>query len=441
MYPCQGKERGQGSTCQPQFLLHNWIAAEAFIQTNLSGGRRLYRSGDLARYLPGGDIECLGRKDDQVKVNGHRIELGEIEQAILRTGEVTDCVLTVWNSSFLFPSFLECLLVKRIASSSILRTTFTRFEGKWYGVVLNDPTPVLEVYDVRDEGEKRQILDLIWKDRFTFGKPFIRYAVLRYPTGEHQVITKQDHGLYDGTLLRVFDAHFQAYQRGEEVEKFTSFKEFAFHIWQINQTRPTLDFWTQADKRPISFNYPNAAEPCINASVTHIIHLDFETFSRSSGVTVSTLFQSIFQIWLARRSGQTSIAFDYLYTGRNVDLPDPQGINRTCANFLPIRSKKYLLQTQDDFWQHTKNNTIRIEDICRTYKVPRAETGNQALFLFQPFKPASPASVKEVMQKWVVIAKSEAKEEVEVEVGAVEQILSRIVRDANALIGDILQMV
>ncbi|MHA4842610.1 amino acid adenylation domain-containing protein [Flavitalea antarctica] len=44
-----------------------------------SGLRRVYLSGDLARYLPDGNIEFLGRKDDQVKIRGHRVEPGEIE--------------------------------------------------------------------------------------------------------------------------------------------------------------------------------------------------------------------------------------------------------------------------------------------------------------------------------------------------------------------------
>ena len=52
---------------------------------------RFYRSGDLARWLPHNELECLGRKDTQVKINGHRIELGEIENAFLKTGLVKEC--------------------------------------------------------------------------------------------------------------------------------------------------------------------------------------------------------------------------------------------------------------------------------------------------------------------------------------------------------------
>ncbi|BAY41877.1 amino acid adenylation domain-containing protein (plasmid) [Nostoc sp. NIES-2111] len=58
------------------------ITQERFIIHPLSKQGKLYKSGDLARYLPNGDIEYLGRIDHQVKIRGFRIELGEIESAL-----------------------------------------------------------------------------------------------------------------------------------------------------------------------------------------------------------------------------------------------------------------------------------------------------------------------------------------------------------------------
>lgn len=55
---------------------------------------RVYRSGDLARMLPSGALDYLGRNDDQVKLRGFRIELGEIEATLLRFPGITEAVVT-----------------------------------------------------------------------------------------------------------------------------------------------------------------------------------------------------------------------------------------------------------------------------------------------------------------------------------------------------------
>ena len=54
---------------------------------------RLYKTGDLARYLPDGNIQFIGRVDHQVKIRGHRIELGEIESIITQNSAIREAVV------------------------------------------------------------------------------------------------------------------------------------------------------------------------------------------------------------------------------------------------------------------------------------------------------------------------------------------------------------
>ncbi|MHC4429507.1 MAG: non-ribosomal peptide synthetase, partial [Planctomycetota bacterium] len=62
-------------------------------------GARLYRSGDRARWLHDGNLEFLGRQDDQVKLRGHRIEPGEIESLLVRHPGISEAVVVVTGDS------------------------------------------------------------------------------------------------------------------------------------------------------------------------------------------------------------------------------------------------------------------------------------------------------------------------------------------------------
>lgn len=58
------------------------LTAEKFVRNPLGGSDRLYRTGDRARFLPSGEIEFLGRLDDQLKIRGYRVEPNEIIHAL-----------------------------------------------------------------------------------------------------------------------------------------------------------------------------------------------------------------------------------------------------------------------------------------------------------------------------------------------------------------------
>ncbi len=79
-------------------------------------GQRLYKSGDLARYLPNGDLEYLGRIDQQVKIRGFRIELGEIAAEVNQDPAVRESVVIVVDSPTADKE-LACYLVRHTGAT------------------------------------------------------------------------------------------------------------------------------------------------------------------------------------------------------------------------------------------------------------------------------------------------------------------------------------
>jgi amino acid adenylation domain-containing protein len=78
-----------------EYLNHSELTAERFIPNPFSNQpkTRLYKTGDLARYLPDGNIEFLGRVDSQVKIRGFRIELSEIEAVLTKHLAVRETIV------------------------------------------------------------------------------------------------------------------------------------------------------------------------------------------------------------------------------------------------------------------------------------------------------------------------------------------------------------
>jgi amino acid adenylation domain-containing protein len=73
------------------------LTAEKFIDCPYIEGERLYKTGDIARWLPDGNIDFIGRIDQQVKLRGFRVEPGEIENRIKRQREIKDAVVTLFE--------------------------------------------------------------------------------------------------------------------------------------------------------------------------------------------------------------------------------------------------------------------------------------------------------------------------------------------------------
>ena len=100
-----------GSSLSVGYLNRPKLTAEKFIKNPFSKDSRLYKTGDLARYLPDGNIEFLGRIDNQVKIRGFRIELGEIETVLTKQASIRETVVIFEAdklTAYVVPKSYEC---------------------------------------------------------------------------------------------------------------------------------------------------------------------------------------------------------------------------------------------------------------------------------------------------------------------------------------------
>ncbi|KAL2201513.1 hypothetical protein P885DRAFT_27215 [Corynascus similis CBS 632.67] len=323
-------------------------------------------------------------------------------------------------------------------ANQILRAMYLRQDDadplSWVQIILREPVLDLEVVDCPegpDSEEKDKMVRAHWDRRFALGRPFVRYLVLRYPDDSMDLVTKLDHAMYDGTLLRIFDDQFAALRDGLPLPPTpTPFKAFVEHTNRPDLREPMLDFWKDTlfagskNGRP-SFSFPShIVDPKVSAAVVARTALPVNAFAQSAGVTASIVFQAAYTLLLARLSSSqgretddVDVTYDYLLTGRNVDLDDPQLINGTCANFLPFRSptagaatapiQKLLRDTQSAFWAMTENGSVSLGDIYGD-AARRKERAAKTLFLFQPFEPPAPAQQDEQRRhmRWIVMAMS-----------------------------------
>lgn len=84
-----GEGIGRGYLNQPD------LTVERFIDHPSQPGKKLYRTGDLAKWMPDGSLVFLGRTDDQVKIRGYRIEIGEVEHALHKMDFIKNAIVTI----------------------------------------------------------------------------------------------------------------------------------------------------------------------------------------------------------------------------------------------------------------------------------------------------------------------------------------------------------
>ncbi|KAI9372486.1 hypothetical protein BJX61DRAFT_442783 [Aspergillus egyptiacus] len=110
------------------------------------------------------------------------------------------------------------LTTRLTQENQILRAMYLRQDEEdplsWVQVILRDPLLDLTIVPCHSEADRASLIQTHWNKHFTLGKPSVRYLILQRDNGTMDLVTKLDHAMYDGTLLRIFDDQFTALREG-----------------------------------------------------------------------------------------------------------------------------------------------------------------------------------------------------------------------------------
>lgn len=196
------------------YLKNPSLTDEKFINNPFSQNSqaRIYRTGDLCRYLADGNIEYIGRLDDQIKLRGFRIELGEIETALLRHPEISGAVvvnkITDTKASYLLAyvesqktfssAQLSDFLIEHLPSYMIpsLFSVLERFpltqNGKTDRKALRlIEAEVKQVDYIAPENETEKILSELWSE--VLGMDSVGTQANFFDLGGHSLLLVQVH--------------------------------------------------------------------------------------------------------------------------------------------------------------------------------------------------------------------------------------------------------
>ncbi|HSH67651.1 MAG TPA: amino acid adenylation domain-containing protein, partial [Bacteroidia bacterium] len=108
------------------YLKRELLTKEKFIENPFGKGNRIYKTGDLGRWLADGNIEFIGRKDEQVKVHGYRIELGEIENALKEHAAIDAAIVITKVNKQQEKEMIAYILSRETLTTSELRAHLSK---------------------------------------------------------------------------------------------------------------------------------------------------------------------------------------------------------------------------------------------------------------------------------------------------------------------------
>nr|WP_303047190.1 non-ribosomal peptide synthetase [Bacillus pseudomycoides] len=271
------------------YLNQNELTNKFFIN-NPFGEGKVYKTGDLVRWLPNGTLECLGRLDQQVKLRGHRIELSEIEARLAEYPDIQNCVVALKgegsNGSYLYAYYVAELEVETVALKKFLQEKLPSFmiparfvqldeipltsNGKVDKGSLPAPSSVIELYkDPETETEKtiaeiwQDILDVekvsLHDNFFELGGHSLRATLLASRLHKELKVELPLKVIFSRPTVKELADYIQSNQKGT-FDRISSVKVSDYYPATSSQKRIYLVEQLEEHQKNTSYNVPGVFE-------------------------------------------------------------------------------------------------------------------------------------------------------------------------------------
>ncbi|KAI5788368.1 hypothetical protein EDC01DRAFT_617399 [Geopyxis carbonaria] len=317
---------------------------------------RIYRSGDIGRLLPSGEILIQGRLDDQVKIRGNRIELGEITSVILKQSAVLDATTLVISNKALAPQLVAFVAMKehmdtefRVVNeneSSLQKHLATLFEtiGQLLpGYMVPNAIVPLSVIPMTSQGKtdkkllQRTFLNLSSNslERFSSGATSQDNTSRKEWTETEKIIAS--------VLAAVAQVNFHEITRNTSIYKLGLDSISAIHLstrlGKCGFARPDV---SQIMRNPTDIDEILPCTPLQEAMLSTKKGADprgyyNHTICRHLSTSLQALGQAAWARILAVYTSESDICFGNVVSGRTVPVEGVEKMVAPCFNTVPIR--------------------------------------------------------------------------------------------------------
>ena len=273
------------------YLGDDLLTQKKFVKNSIVPGQEMYRTGDLAKWLPDGNIEFLGRADDQVKIRGVRIELKEIESHLLSHQGIKEAVVVTqgqetnkhlvayyvsdvsMNAPELRGYLTERLPNHMVPAHFVHLTTIPMVANgsKPDKKALSAPTTSNEEYYVPASSETEKKLSAIWSDILKVDKNKISVTSSFFELGGHS--------LRATVLVNKIHKEFSVNVPLREIFKYQDIRSLGSHIdssvksaytaiknadekeyYVLSSVQRRLYFLYEFDKQSLAYNMPSVVK-------------------------------------------------------------------------------------------------------------------------------------------------------------------------------------